>query len=53
MNNETYIEIDTKTLKENVEKIIKKRPNYDYYVAVIKGKAYGCGYVVAKISYRY
>ena len=48
MNNETYIEIDTKTLKENVEKIIKKRPNYDYYVAVIKGKAYGCGYEVAK-----
>ncbi len=48
MDNGTYIEIDTKTLKNNVKNIIKARNNYDYYVAVIKGKAYGCGYEVAK-----
>lgn len=48
MNNETYIEVDTKVLKDNVKKIVMARPGYDYYVAVVKGKAYGYGYEVVK-----
>lgn len=48
MNNDTYFEIDTKIIKENIKKIIDSRNGYDYYIAVVKGKAYGYGYEIAK-----
>lgn len=48
MKNDTYIEIDTNVIKDNVDKIIRSRGGYDYYIAVIKGKAYGYGYEIAK-----
>lgn len=48
MNNDTYFEIDTKIIKENIKKIIDSRSGYDYYIAVVKGKAYGYGYEIAK-----
>ena len=46
MNN-TYLEINLDTLKNNVKSIIKKYNNYDYYFGVVKSDAYGHGsYVV-------
>lgn len=48
MDNDTYFEIDTKIIKENIKKIIDSRSGYDYYIAVVKGKAYGYGYEIAK-----
>lgn len=48
MDNANYIEIDTKTIKNNIKNILEKRPDYNYYIAVIKGKAYGYGYEIAK-----
>ena len=48
MNNDTCFEIDTKIIKENIKRIIDSRCGYDYYIAVVKGKAYGYGYEIAK-----
>ncbi len=46
MNN-TYLEINLDTLKNNVKSIIKIYNNYDYYFGVVKSDAYGHGsYIV-------
>ena len=46
MNN-TYLEINLDTLKNNVNAIIKKYNNYKYYFGVVKSDAYGHGsYIV-------
>lgn len=45
---ECYVEIDVKTLKNNVKNIIEKYPNYKYYIGVIKGNAYGHGLDIVK-----
>ncbi len=46
MNN-TYLEINLDTLKNNVNAIIKKYNNYKYYLGVVKSDAYGHGsYIV-------
>lgn len=45
---ESYVEIDTNIIKNNVEVIIKKYNNYKYYIGVIKGNAYGHGFKIAK-----
>lgn len=37
----TYVEIDLNSIKENVETIINKYPNYDYYFGVVKADCYG------------
>lgn len=40
----TYAEINTKNVKENIQKIIKKYNNYEYYFGVVKADCYGHGY---------
>lgn len=46
--NDSYVEIDTKQIKKNVENIIKKYDNYKYYIGVVKGNAYGHGFDIVK-----
>ena len=41
MHRNTYAVINTKNIKENVSKIIKKYNNYKYYFAVVKADCYG------------
>lgn len=48
MNNDTYFEIDTKVIEENIKNIISSRSEYKYYIGILKGKAYGYGYEIAK-----
>jgi len=44
---ETYVKINLDNLSKNVENIINKYNNYDYYIGVVKGDAYGHGaYIV-------
>ena len=43
----TYIEINLDNLKHNVKTIKEKYNNYDYYIAVVKGDAYGHGQYIA------
>lgn len=45
LHRNTYLEINLKNIKENVEKIKKKYDNYKYYFAVVKADAYGHGEV--------
>lgn len=44
MYRKTYIEIDSRKLKENILNIKSKYPEYEYYMGVVKGNAYGFGY---------
>ena len=39
----TYAEINLTNIKENVEKIIKKYNNYQYYFGIVKADCYGHG----------
>ena len=48
MNNDTYFEIDTKVIEENIKNIISSRSGYEYYIGILKGKAYGYGYEIVK-----
>ncbi len=48
MYRNTYIEINVDNLQHNVEQVIKKYPEYDYYFGVVKGNAYGHSYKIAK-----
>ena len=41
----TYIEVNTKNIKNNINKIIKFYNNYKYYIGVVKADAYGLGSV--------
>lgn len=43
MYRNTYVEINLDNIENNIEKIIKKYNNYDYYFGVVKGDAYGHG----------
>lgn len=44
----TYVQIDTNKIQNNVKKIINKYNNYKYYIGVVKGNAYGHGYYISK-----
>ena len=48
MYRSTYIEINNKTLLENVKEIKKEYNNYKYYIGVVKANAYGHGYEIIK-----
>ena len=49
--NRTYVEINLDNIKHNVKNIIKKYNNYDYYIGVVKGNAYGHGeYIVNELE---
>ncbi len=43
MQRKTYAVIDGEILKENIEEIKKKYPNYEYYIGVVKNNAYHHG----------
>lgn len=44
MYRQTFIEIDTKALENNVRTLTSSYPTYNYYIGVVKGNAYGHGY---------
>lgn len=44
---ENYVEINTDNINFNIDNIVKKYNNYDYYIAVVKGNAYGHGLELA------
>ena len=43
MYRDTYVEVNLKNVKENVEKIVKKYNNYAYHFGVVKADCYGHG----------
>lgn len=43
MYRKTYAKINEEVLRQNVEEIVGKHPEYQYYFAVVKGNAYGHG----------
>ncbi len=43
MYRKTYVEINLNNLKDNVEKLIKRYNNYQYYFGVVKADCYGHG----------
>lgn len=50
MYRKTYIEINLDNIRSNVEQIISHYNNYDYYIGVVKGNAYGHGsYIVNEL----
>ena len=44
MHNKNVVEINLNTLASNVTNLLKKYDQYDYYIGVIKGNAYGHGF---------
>ena len=48
MRNDCYVEIDTKQIRQNVKNIIKRYNDYKYYIAVVKGNAYGHGFKIVE-----
>lgn len=44
MHNQNFVEINLETIANNVTDIIQKCPEYDYYIGVVKGNAYGHGF---------
>lgn len=47
MYRKTYVEINLDNIANNTKEIINKYNNYDYYIGVVKGNAYGHGmYIV-------
>ena len=48
MYRNTYVEVDTDIIGNNVKNIIKKYNDYKYYIGVVKGNAYGHGSYIVK-----
>ncbi|MBR2714779.1 MAG: alanine racemase [Ruminococcus sp.] len=48
---DSYVQIDLAKLKSNAQAIIGKYPQYDEYIAVVKGDCYGHGMKAAKALY--
>lgn len=46
MYRKTFLEIDTGKLKENIQTLLTNYPDYECYIGVVKGNAYGHGYDV-------
>lgn len=44
MHRNTYVEINLNHLAYNVKEIVNKYNQYKYYIAIVKGNAYGHGY---------
>lgn len=49
MYRKTYVEIDEERIKNNIREIKKKYDNYQYYIGVVKGNAYGHGVYITKV----
>ena len=41
LSRNTYLEVNSRNIKENIEKIISKNPKYKYYFGVVKANCYG------------
>ncbi len=48
MYRNTYVEVNLDHINNNVKKILKKYDDYQYYIGVVKGNAYGHGMYVVK-----
>lgn len=48
MYRKTYVEIDEDIIKNNIKEIKQKYDNYQYYIGVVKGNAYGHGAYITK-----
>ena len=46
MYRHTYVEINLNNISDNIKNIIKKYPDYKYYIGNVKGNAYGHGYEI-------
>ena len=46
MYRKTFVEINLDNLKNNVKNIIKKYPDYKYYIGMVKSNAYNHGYYI-------
>ncbi len=46
MYRKTYVEINLDNISNNVKNIIKKYPNYKYYIGMVKSNAYNHGYYI-------
>lgn len=46
MYRKTFIEIETENIQYNIKILTKNYPDYEYYIGVVKGNAYGHGYGV-------
>ncbi len=42
LSRNTYLEVDTKKIKSNIQKIIQQYSQYTYYFGVVKANCYGC-----------
>ena len=48
MYRKLYVEVDVDKIKNNVKNIINKYNDYEYYIGVVKGNAYGHGAYLSK-----
>lgn len=49
---DTYVEIDLKTMEQNARNIVAKYPEYDTFIGIVKGDAYGHGYGIVNALYK-
>lgn len=49
---DTYVEIDLKIMEQNAKNIVAKYPEYDTFIGIVKGDAYGHGYGIVNALYR-
>ena len=46
MYRKTFVEVNLDNISNNVKNIIKKYPDYKYYIGMVKSNAYGHGYYI-------
>ncbi len=49
---DTYVEIDLKIMEQNAKNIVAKYPEYDTFIGIVKGDAYGHGYGIVNALYK-
>ncbi len=48
---DTYVEINLKTMAQNARNIVAKYPEYNTFIGIVKGDAYGHGYGIVNALY--
>lgn len=48
MYRKTYVSVNLDNINENVRNIVRSFPDYDYYIGIVKGNAYGHGEYISK-----